>query len=77
MHSPDDAQIAAPIIAERLATQASVVTDEPFADIFPQRTVEPIPGSPIVVVDLVLGEGIGRDILMRLLFARDLGFLAW
>ena len=77
MHSPDAAQTAAPIIAERLATQASVVTDEPFAEIFPQRTVEPIPGSPIVVVDLVLGEGTGRDILMRLLFARDLGFLAW
>jgi hypothetical protein len=77
MHSPDDARIAAPIIEERLATQASVVTDEPFAEIFPQRTVESIPGSPVVVIELFLGEGTGRDILMRLLFARDLGFLAW
>lgn len=77
MLSPEDAQVAAPIIAERLVTQASVVTDEPFAEIFPEWTVEPVPGSPVVVIELVLREGIGRDILMRLLFTRDLGFLAW
>ncbi len=36
-----------------------------------------VPGSPVVVIDLTLGESTSRAILMQMLFNRDLGFLAW
>ncbi len=75
--SPDAADDAAPITEDRLATGASARTVLPFTEFFPRRTVEAVPRSPVVVIDLTLGESTSRAILMQMLFNRDLGFLAW
>ncbi len=77
MQSPDAAKTAAPVIEERLATAASSATDQPYAELFPERSVEVVPETPVVRIDLTLGEGTQRNILMQMLFNRDLGFLAW
>ncbi len=77
LQSPDAAEAAAPIIEERLATGASASTDQPYAELFPERSVEAVPVTPVVRIDLTLGVGIQRNILMQMLFSRDLGFLAW
>ena len=77
MQTPDAAETAAPIIEERLATAASSATDQPYAEFFPERSVEVVPETPVVRIELTLGEGIQRNILMQMLFSRDLGFLAW
>jgi len=77
MLSDDAATIAAPIIEERLATESSDQTGQPYAELFPEQTVEAVSGMPVVRIDLVLGEEVSRGILMQLLYNRDLGFLAW
>jgi hypothetical protein len=77
MLSDDAATIAAPIIEERLATGSSAQTGQPYAELFPKQTVEVVTGTPVVRIDLVLGEDVSRGILMQLLYNRDLGFLAW
>lgn len=77
MGSPDAADIAAPIIEERLAAGASAVTGQPYAEFCPRHTVEAVPQASVVLIDLTLGEGTSRAILMQMLSSRDLGFLAW
>ena len=77
MHDPATAETAAAVVTARLATGASTWTGEPFAAVFPDRSVQAVPGSPVLVIDLTLGAEIPPNILMQLLVRRDLGFLAW
>ncbi len=77
MLSPAAAETAAPVIEERLATGSSTRTGEPYADFFPRQTVEAVERSPVVLIDLTLGESTPPGILMQMLFSRDLEFLAW
>lgn len=77
MVSADAATSAVPVIDERLATGVSKQTEQPYAEIFPERTVEAMSGTPIIRITLTLGEDVSRGILMQLLYNRDLGFLAW
>jgi len=75
--SADEAESAATIIGERLATGSSARTGEPFATSFPERTVEAVPETPVVLIELTLGEDVPRGILMWMFHGQDLGFLAW
>lgn len=77
MINADAATIAAPIIEERLATGSSEQTGLPYAELFPEQTVEVVSAMPVVRIDLAFGEDVSRGILMQLLYNRDLGFLAW
>jgi hypothetical protein len=77
MLNADAATIAAPVIEERLATGSSKQTGLPYAELFPEQTVEVVSAMPVVRIDLALGEDVSRGILMQLLYNRDLGFLAW
>ena len=77
LQSPDAAETAAPVIEERLATATSLATDQPYAELFPERSVEAVPETPVVRIDLTFAEDTQRNILMQMLFSRDLRFLAW
>jgi hypothetical protein len=76
MISPRAAEQSVPIIEQRLATGSAVSMDQPFAELFPEQSVEAVPGEPVVLVVLSLGD-IPPNILLRLLFNRDLTFIAW
>lgn len=77
MRNADAATSAVPVLVERPATESSEQTKLPYADLFPERTVEAMSGTPEIWITLTLGEGVSRGILMQLLYSRDLGFLAW
>lgn len=74
--SPRAAEQSVPIIEERLATESTASTNQPFTELFPEYTVEAVSDEPVVLIDLSLGEA-HRNILLRLLFSRDLTFIAW
>ena len=77
MLTPELAEAAVPVIEERLETEESVESGEPFAVTFPERSVTAVPGTPVVTVDLALAPGVRPHVLTRMFFDRDLGFLAW
>lgn len=77
MFSPAAAEQTAPIVEERLASGSPITIDQPFAELFPERTVRVVPGEPVVLIDLSLGKETPQNILQRLLRNRDLGFIAW
>lgn len=76
MQRSSDAETAVPVIEERLKSGESLVTRRPFLDIFADYDVEAIPGEAIVSIDLVLGDA-PPNILIKMLYQRDLGFIAW
>jgi hypothetical protein len=75
--APEAARTAVPIVEERLATGQSARDEQPYATMFPERTVEAVDGMPVLRVDLTLGEGVRPLVLVNLLYDRDLQFLAW
>jgi hypothetical protein len=81
--SPETAQDAAEIIAERLATHelpetaGSTLAGRPWADLFPTQNVQAIPGEPAALIELTSTPGVPPLILQNLLFQRIPGFLAW
>lgn len=77
MLSPEGAEMAVPVIEERLATGESIQRREPWTDLFPDSTITAVDGAPVVVVDLTLGPETHPVILIQMLMNRDLGFLAW
>jgi hypothetical protein len=77
MLDPASAEAAAPVVEGRLERDATASTRQPFAELFADWSVEALAGTPLLRVDLKLAEGTAPDILTRLLFNRDLGFLAW
>jgi hypothetical protein len=72
MPSPGAAAAAVPVVEGQLAGEAS----RPYAELFPERVVRAVPGEPVLLVDLGLGEGVPAGVLSGLLVAADLGFLA-
>ena len=77
MAGPAAAREAAPVIEERLATGSTYSTRQPFAEFFSEWTVSAVPDEAVVVVELTLAEGTAPNILARMLYQRDLAFLAW
>jgi hypothetical protein len=77
MLNRDLAEAAAPIIEERLQTGQSAVTGQPYTSFFSDWSVGTAEGAPVVLVDLMLSEDRFPNILVSMLNARDLGFLAW
>ncbi len=76
MPGPAAAENAVPVIEERLMTGTTLSNQQPFAELFPDPTVTALPDDAVVVVELPFGEAY-RGILLRLLYSRDLGFVAW
>lgn len=76
MPSPGAAAAAVPVVEGRLAGEASRTARRPYAELFPERVVRAVPGEPVLLVDLGLGEGVPAGVLSGLLVAADLGFLA-
>ena len=77
MLSPEAAEAAVPVVEERLATGESGDAGVPYRDYFPQWDVRAVPSQPVLVVDLALDPERRRNHLWRMLFERELGFLAW
>jgi hypothetical protein len=75
--TPEAAERAAPVVEERLETGTSIATGEPYAGYFPEHTVTAVAGAPVVVIDLALAEDRSSNILINMLYNRDLGFIAW
>jgi hypothetical protein len=81
--SPEAAQDAAAVIDERLVTQTlpemagGSLAGRPWADLFPTRNVQAIPGEAAVLVELTPAPGVPPRILQDLLFRRVPGFVAW
>ncbi len=77
------AEAAGPVLEDRLdsmrtgssSMRSPEVNDRPYADLFPERQVRVSRGEPVVLVDLGLGEGIGRDVLFDLWSERNLTLL--
>jgi hypothetical protein len=70
-----DVDAAADRIAENLETMSSALTNEPYAEYFPVRSVSTEPGSPIVMVELQSEERPAGRLARDMLLSRDLGFL--
>jgi hypothetical protein len=83
MTSPDAAETAATVIAERLATGrtspliSGEMADRPWTELFPQRVVRAVSGEPAVLIELLPAPGVRPFILQEMLFQRMPGFLAW
>jgi len=75
--SPEHASAAAPVIEERLETDLSDATTRPYREMFPEFEVRAVPSAPLVIIDLAVQPGASTSILFQMLYARDLGFLAW
>jgi hypothetical protein len=72
--SPDAAETAATVIAERLATgrtsplMSSETADRPWAELFPERSVRAMPGEPAVLIELIPAPGVQPFILQGCCF---------
>ena len=83
MTSPDAAETAATVIAERLATgrtspvMSGEMADRPWAELFPERVVRAVSGEPAVLIELAPAPGVRPFILPEMLFQRMPGFLSW
>jgi hypothetical protein len=81
--SPEAAADAATVIADRLETQRTSalltgdLADQPWVEIFPDRSVTGISGEPVVLVELVPAPGVSPSIMQSMIFQRMPGFLAW
>lgn len=76
MLTPEMAEMAVPVVEERLETGESAISEQPYSDLFTGFEVRAVPSTPVVVIDLSLGET-SPNVLANMLYARDLGFLAW
>jgi hypothetical protein len=70
------AQAAAEVVAERLATE-STNRGRPYAELFPRRSVRIAASAPVVLIELIPAGEVPAGIWLRLVFERDLRFLAW
>jgi hypothetical protein len=83
MIHPGAAETATTVVTERLATQrvppsgSGAESAESYAELFPERSVGVADDEPVVLIELGLAHGTPRSILVRLLMARSLSFLAW
>lgn len=77
MLDPASAEAAVPIVEGRLEQGASASTGRPYAELFSGWTVEALPGTPLLRVELTLAESTAPSILTQMLTKRDLGFLSW
>jgi hypothetical protein len=73
--SSAEAELAVPVIEERLRFGLSFRRRQPWSEIFPGWSVRAVPDQPIVVLDL--GGGAARDAWRALYFEGDLWFLNW
>lgn len=78
--SPESAETAAGVAANRLEIQAPLGTDyagTPYTDLFAVREVDTIPGQPAFVIDLLPAIGIPTTIARELLLEQSLSLLVW
>jgi hypothetical protein len=75
------ASAAVPVIEERLETGqvTTIGTKQPrsYSQLFSNWEVRTVAGSPVVLVELTPAWDVSRYILVELLYARRLGFVAW
>ena len=79
MADADAAATAVPVVEERLRTGQSLVSRRTYAELFPvaEQRVEAIEGTPVLLVDLGLGDETPINIWVQMLFTRDLAFVGW
>jgi hypothetical protein len=81
--SADTAEMAASVIAERLATgrtsslMSGEMANRPWAELFPERVVRVVPEEPAVLIELIPAPGVRPFLLQEMLFQRMPGFLGW
>jgi hypothetical protein len=76
MAEPGTADTAAKVADARLSTMDSLVTQQPYAEIFGEWDARSIAGDSILAIDLTTADR-PISIWPQMLFARDLLFLAW
>lgn len=76
---PRPAEQGAAVIAERLETERSpaAVGDQPWSELFPERTVMALPEDAAILVELTPAPAVSPFILQSMVFQRAPGFLAW
>ncbi len=72
--SPDDAVAAVPVIEERLSTGSSLLDHRPWAEVMGPWTVGAVPGEPVVTIEFATER---PTLWQTLIYARDIGFIAW
>jgi hypothetical protein len=77
MLTPESAEAAVPVVEERLETGELANTSRPLSEYFPDHDVRAVPLTPVLIVDLTIGPETPPNILISMLFNRDLSFLAW
>lgn len=70
---PEEAERAAPLIENGLATGNSVVTNAPWTEVFTSWSAVPNPAQSSVLLTIEWSDGAARP--LQLIFARDLGFI--
>ena len=70
------AEAATPLVGRRLADGTSALTQQPYAGFFPDPRLTVAASEPVLALDL-RAEGRPQAVIWQMLYARDLGFLAW
>jgi hypothetical protein len=75
--TPGDARTAEEVVVARIAALDSLITQQPYADMF--TTVTPVgpAGVPVAVIELGLRDEVLPSVWSRLLFTRDMLFVGW
>jgi hypothetical protein len=83
MTSPDAAQTASTVIAERLESgktpslMGGEMADRPWTELFPERSVRALSGEAALLIELTPAPYVSPFILPDMLFRRTPGFMAW
>jgi hypothetical protein len=72
-----DAQTAAGVVTTRLDGGAATATGQPFNELFADWTANPVPGSPVLNIELTLAPEVPRQVWISILYRMDYTFLAW
>ena len=76
MLNDDAAETAAEVAARRLETE-STARGRPYAERFADRSVRVAASAPVVLIELTPASDAPVGLWLRLIFERDLRFLAW
>jgi hypothetical protein len=75
--TPDSAETAQSVVETRADQYVSLVTNEPFNHLFPEIEVTALTDENVLSIELTPESEGSIGAWMRMLFARDLLFLAW
>jgi hypothetical protein len=75
--TPGDARAAEEVVVARVAALDSLITQQPYADMFTTVTPTGPAGVPVAIIEMGFGDEVLPSVWSRLLFSRDMLFVGW